>query len=65
MVSFPPNLTKRRRQPVLTMIRQAQTAATEKYDVAGKVKQRAPRPITLPKLRCLEADHATPEAEEG
>jgi len=65
MAGLPPNLTKRRRLPVLTMIRQAQTAATEKYGVDGKVKQRAPRPITLPKLKCLEADHAAPEAEEG
>lgn len=39
---------------VVTLMRQANTAANEKYGIGGREKQRKRPPITLPKLKCLE-----------
>jgi hypothetical protein len=42
---------------VKVMLRRAQSTATEKYGIGGRPKtQRSPKPITLPKLKCLEPD---------
>lgn len=41
---------------VRTHLKIASTAAVAKYALGGRLKEkRAPRPITLPKLKCLEA----------
>jgi hypothetical protein len=39
------------------LLRKAATSATERYGIGGRLKtQRQPKPITLPKLQCLEPD---------
>jgi hypothetical protein len=38
------------------LLRTAQTHATEKFNIGGRPKKRQPRPVTLPKLKCLEGE---------
>jgi len=37
------------------LLRKAATSARERYGIGGRLKmQRVPKPITLPKLKCLD-----------
>lgn len=41
----------------LALIRKASTEASYKHGIGGRRKtQKAPKPVTLPKLKCLEDD---------
>jgi hypothetical protein len=42
----------------LTLMRRAMTTATNKYGIGGRPKTIGkPRPITMPKLKCLEGEN--------
>jgi hypothetical protein len=42
------------RDPKVTLIRKAATAATERYGIGGRLKKKPPAKPSLPRLKCLE-----------
>ena len=51
--------------PKLQLLRGAKTAANNRYSFGGRLKKRnAPKPVTLPKLKCLEEEDMS-EADSG